>query len=256
MDDLPLGWLIAVTFLGTFVVTAVIYLGVMRAAGGPGGEALKLVSPGMLPPLGLVFGLIVGFLVAGLWNDLDTARTAVNREASALRSTELVAGAAFPGPPTTRINALIARHIHDAARYEWPAMASQNATLTAVPHPLAQALKVVVSLKPAGQGQVTAQRDLLSSLENALDARRQRIIVSQSTVNWVKWASVIALGALTLLAIAFVHSGNALTARLAMGLFAAAVATTLVLIGTQSRPFGGHFGVKPTPLLQVLPTGQ
>jgi hypothetical protein len=256
MDDLPLGWLIAVIFGATFVVTAVIYVAVTGAASGPGGPALRLISPGMLPPLGLVFGLIVGFLVAGLWADLATARSAVNREASALRSTQLVADAAFPGASAAHIDALIARHIRDAATHEWPAMSSQNATLTAVPQPLARALRVVVTLKPVGEGQVTAQRDLLSSLENALDARRQRIIVSQSTVNWVKWMAVIALGALTLLAIAFVHSGNRLTAALAMGVFAAAVAITLVLIATQDRPFGGHFGVKPTALLQVLPAGR
>src|SRR3954447_23094108 len=256
MDDLPLGWLIAVMFSATLVVTAAIYVGVMRAAAGPAGPSLKLFSPGMLPPLGLVFGLIVGFLVAGLWNDLTTARTAVNREASALRSTQLVAGAAFPGARASRIDALITRHIHAVATQEWPAMARQNATLTAVPQSLAQALKLVVSLRPAGQGQVTAQRDLLSSLENALDARRQRIIVSGSTVNWVKWAAVIGLAALTLLAIAFVHSDNRVTAALAMGVFASAVAITFVLIAAQDRPFSGQFGVKPDALVQVRPNVQ
>jgi hypothetical protein len=34
--------------------------------------------------------LIVGFLVAGLWGDVTQARTAVNREASSLRSAVLV----------------------------------------------------------------------------------------------------------------------------------------------------------------------
>jgi hypothetical protein len=72
-------------------------------------------------------------------------------------------------------------------------------------------------------------------------------------VNWVKWAAVISLAVLTLLAIAVVHSGNRVTAALAMGVFASAVAVTFVLIAAQDRPFSGQFGVKPDTLLQVRP---
>jgi hypothetical protein len=60
---------------------------------------------------------------------------------------------------------------------------------------------------------------------------------------------------LTLIAIAFVHAGNRRTAALAMGIFAAAVAVTFVLIASQARPFGGEFGIKPDALLQVAPSG-
>src|SRR3954451_15895132 len=256
MDKLPIGWLIVVIFAGTFVVTAVIYLAVTRAATGRLGPAFQSFSPGMLPPMGLVFGLIIGFLVAGLWGDLNDARTAVNREASSLRSAELVVAAAFPPSTAARMDTLIARHIDQARTQEWPAMERQDATLTVVPVPLAQALQLALSLKPSSDGQTTAQRDLVTSLENALDARRQRIIVSGSTVNWIKWAAVITLAALTLLAIAFVHSDNRVTAALAMGVFASAVAITFVLIAAQDRPFSGQFGVKPDALVQVRPNVQ
>lgn len=255
LDDLPLAWLIVVVFAGTALVAAGIYLAVIRLAVGETARAFKGISPGMLPPMGLVFGLIVGFLVAGLWADAGLARTAVNREASALRSAVLITGASFPGRPQAHLDALVRQHIHHAATREWPAMESQSATLTVVPTALAEALRLALRLKPRGEGQATAQRELVSSLQDALDARRQRIIVSRSTTNWVKWAAVIMLGVLTLLAIAFVHSDNRRTAAIAMGVFAAAVAVTLVMIASQDRPFSGQFGVKPDALLQVLPRG-
>lgn len=254
LEGLAIGWLIVVVLVTTLLVTVGIYFGVMRAAANERwGAAFRAVSPGMLPPMGLVFGLIVGFLVAGLWNDLSDARDAVNREASSLRSTQLVVGASFPGAPARRMDELIRQHIQAAATSEWPAMADQKETLTLVPGALAQALQLALTLKPRGDGQVTAQRELVSQLENALDARRQRIIVSRSSVNWVKWSAVIALALLTLLAIAFVHVDNRTTAALAMGVFAAAVAVTLVLIASQARPFSGQFGVGPDVLLQVEP---
>jgi hypothetical protein len=56
-----------------------------------------------------------------------------------------------------------------------------------------------------------------------------------------------------LIAIAFVHSGNRLTAALALGLFSAAVAASLMLIVAQESPFSGPFAVKPDVLVQVEP---
>ena len=132
-------------------------------------------------------------------------------------------------------------------------MAHQRATLRVVPASLAQGLQFAVGLTPRSEGQRAAQRAIVESLQSALDARRQRIIVSESSLNWVKWAGVILVALLTLVAIAFVHSDNRLTAALAMGIFAVAVGVSLMLIAAQERPFHGEFAVSPDELIQVTP---
>src|SRR5262249_47316124 len=146
IDDLPVGWMVVVIFGAVFLATAALYLGVMAAAVGARGEALKAVSPGMLPPMALVWGLIVGFLAAGVWADAGTGRPAVNREASAPRSVVLVPAAAYPGRTSARMNALVRAQIENAAAREWPAMARQHATLTVVSAPLASALNLALHL--------------------------------------------------------------------------------------------------------------
>ena len=108
-------------------------------------------------------------------------------------------------------------------------------------------------LDPRSDGQVVAQREIVAALENALDARRQRIIVSQSSVNWVKWTGLLLQATCTLFAIAMVHSDNRTSASLAMGLFATGVAVSVVLIASHNRPFTGEIAVRPDVLLQVLP---
>jgi hypothetical protein len=241
--------------VGTTLVTAAVYVVVLALARDEGRRsAFKAVSPGILPPLGLVFGLVVGFLAVQVWNDSGTAQQAVDREASALRAANLLVDR-FPQASADRVHALIRRQIHVAVTQEWPAMAKQQQTLTVVPPALGAALQLALSLKPTSEGQALAQRELVSSLENAFDARRQRIIVSESSVNWVKWTGVILLAAITLLAIAFVHCDSRLTAALAMGVFAASVAVVIVMIAAQDRPFRGQLGVRPTPLEQVAPPG-
>ena len=252
LQDLPFAGLALFVFGVTFVIAAAVYIIVMALAVGARGEAFKALSPGMLPPMGLLFGLIVGFLAAQVWSDAGRAQEAVNREASALRSVVLLVHA-FPGEPEARMDALVRRHIREAADDEWPAMAHERATLTVIPAPLAQGLQLAISLSPHTEGQKAAQRAIVDSLQSALDARRQRIIVSESSVNWVKWTGVILVALLTLIAIAFVHSDNRLTAALAMGIFAAAVGVSLMLIAAQQRPFSGQFAVRPDVLIQVMP---
>src|SRR5215468_9091390 len=116
-----------------------------------------------------------------------------------------------------------------------------------------EALQLTIALTPSSYGQQTAQREITTALENALDARRQRIIISQSEVNWVKWSCLCLLAACALLAIAMVHSDNRLTSAITMALFATGVAASLLLILAQDRPFIGELSVGPNPLLQVMP---
>jgi hypothetical protein len=65
-------------------------------------------------------------------------------------------------------------------------MAQHTATMRIIPRPLVEALQLTLALTPETEGQKTAQREITTALENALDARRQRIIVSQLQVNLVK----------------------------------------------------------------------
>ena len=124
-----------------------------------------------------------------------------------------------------------------------------------MPAALDDALQLALDLTPRSAGQTTAQREIVASLQAALDARQQRIIVSESSVNWVIWSRVILVASLTLLAIALVQSDNRLAAAIAMWLFASAAACALVLIAAQDRPFNGDVRVLPDVLQQVAPRG-
>jgi Protein of unknown function (DUF4239) len=128
-------------------------------------RAFKAVSPGILSPLGVIFGLFVAFTAVQVWNDNDRANAAVGREASALREVVVLA-ASFPGEPQARLRALIRRHIEVAATQEWPMMAHRTAaTMNITPRRLDEALQLTLALTPSGQGQQIAQREIATELE-------------------------------------------------------------------------------------------
>jgi len=98
-----------VIFAATCLVAGLIDWIVMRLAVGDCARAFKELSPGMLPPLGIMFGLLVGFIAAQVWSDFEKAKVAVANEASALRTVNLLA-ADLPAEPQSTIRAI---RLHD-----------------------------------------------------------------------------------------------------------------------------------------------
>ena len=254
LPNLPVVWIGLIVLAGMALLTTAIYLVAMRLAAGEHAEALKAVSPGMLPPMGILFALIVGFLAVGVWDNVDRAEEAVADEASAFRSAVILSDD-LPPDLRVRMRALIRRQIEAAVDDEWPAMEEQRANLTVIPKPLSDALHLAVGFEARSDGEAVVQRELVAALQAAFDARRQRIVVSESSINFVKWAGLIALAVLTLFAIALVHSGNAASARIALSVFAAAVAVVITMLASQDEPFAGQFGLDPDVLEEVLPRG-
>ena len=252
--ELPLFWLGFTIFLATFLVAALVYCSVVRLARNEtNAVAFKAVSPGMLPPLGIIFGLLIGFTAAQVWSDFDRAKLAVANEASGLRSVLLLA-TAFPPEQASRLRTLVSRHIEHAINEEWHVMAEHHATFAMRPTMLMEALQATLTLKPVDDGQRAAQREILASLEKALEARRQRLVLSGSAVSGIKWGGLLLQALITLIAIAMVHSGNRRTCAIALVLFASGIALSVLMIAAYSQPFTGELSVSPELLEHVLET--
>ena len=252
VHNLPVLWMALVIFGFTYLLAGIIFAAVTTLATGERAKSFKAISPGMLPVLGIIFGLFVAFTAAQVWNDNDRASAAVTREASALRAVMLL-GAGLPAEQEGRLRDLIRGYIEQTAKVEWPMMARKTASLRAAPAALAEALQLVVSMTPLGPGQQTAQREINAALGSALDARRQRIIVSQADVNPVKWWCLYLQAICELIVIALIHCDNRLGSGIALALFATGVAASVLLIAAHDRPFTGQISVGPEPLLQIMP---
>jgi hypothetical protein len=61
VHNLSIPWMTVVVWGFTYLIAAVIYSLIVAIATGERVRALKLVSPGLLSPLGTVFGLFVAF---------------------------------------------------------------------------------------------------------------------------------------------------------------------------------------------------
>jgi hypothetical protein len=234
-------------FLAAAVVLAVLYL--LRRAGHV--SALGPLSPGLLSPLGLIFGLLVGFLVADVWADRDQAAGAVSQEASALRDIDLLSSA-FPAQQP-QIRELLRGQIDEYVTTEWPDMADGQATLTLAPALLVQAQAVVLTLPVQSDGQRVAQDRLETSIDRALEARRSRLVLSASAIDPLRLTALYIVAVTTLAATACIQIERLRRAAVALGLLAVAMSIALTLLVAQGAPFTGYYAIDPDLLLQVRP---
>jgi hypothetical protein len=250
---LPVVWMASVIFTATYVIAWIAHATVMTLARGSRVATFRRIAAGVLSPLGTIFGLLGGFLAVQVWTDLQRAHDAVSREAGALRAAVILA-ANVSGDANERIRALIARHIQEVTSSEWPAMERQDASIATAPETLVEALRVALRDVPSTGGQITIQHELARSIQDALQARRDRILISRSSINWVKWSGLAVQAVLLLVTIAMVHCDHPGTAAVAMGIFATAVATSALLIASHARPFTGEISVRPDILREIIPS--
>src|SRR6516162_6829377 len=119
LHNLPVVWMALLIFGLTALVTAAIYGVVTVLSVGEPARSFKAVSPGLLPPLGILFALFVAFTATQVWSDNEKARAEIDREASALRSVTILVNI-FPRESQVQLSELIRRYIGDVVAQEWP----------------------------------------------------------------------------------------------------------------------------------------
>jgi hypothetical protein len=245
---------ISVLVLSTsYMLTAAIYCSAVILSRRAVAKDFKAVAPVTLTPLGVILGLLIVFLSSRVWTNLDRAGEYVGQEAGALREAVLLADS-LPPEVTMRVRQAIQKHIHLLESEEWPAMARRQASLQSIAAGLVEALTAVLSFAPVQTNQQVAQQRAVVAIEHALEARRNRVRLSQAEIAPVQWAVIIVLAVLMLVTLAMVHIESRLAMGITMFIFSSAIAVCMVLLMVYDRPFGaGGFVVQPTVLRDIMP---
>jgi hypothetical protein len=212
---------------------------------------LKSTTPVILTPLSVVASLLIVFLAAHVWANLDHAGGYVTQEASALHEAVLLSQN-VPAGTRNAVRGSIRDYLAFVDTEDWPSMAKSRADLQRQPPGLSDAIKATLSFNPADRGQQLAQQQILVALERALEARRQRILLSQAGVEPIQWIVIFVLEVLLLLTLASVHIDRAITAGFGVFVLSTAFASCLILLLINDRPFSeGGYTVQPIALHQI-----
>ncbi len=131
-------------------------------------------------------------------------------------------------------------------------MAQGRASLRRLPPGLPMAIRSLVSFTPAAQGQQIAQQRAVVAITKALEARRNRILISKAVIAPIQWIVILTLDALLLVTLAMVHLDRPAAAVSSMFVLSTAIAVSLILLMVYDRPFSsGGITLQPDALREI-----
>lgn len=244
--------LAAAALVGTFMGCGLLLWLMLQ----PKGQALTQPFAGVAPPfmniLGVLFALTLAFLGNDTWSAHDRAVKAVSTEADGIRGLAIVIRQM---PPQAREDVRQALESYaGAATAEWADLGRREVSASTSE----AADRLLASLTGAAMGSALPQpvaNSVLGMATRIRESRDERIALSQTHVNPLKWLGMAFLGFLTMVSIAAVHIGAPRAMILAVGLFALAAAPTAVIVLIHGNPFQGPAAVSGAPIAAAQRAG-
>lgn len=242
--DLPV-WLVEVACLSLAAAVGIgLHLLVQRMV--PFSRLVKHndVAGFLFSMIGVIYAVVLGFVVIVVWQKYDTALANAQAEESATADLYRIA-AGFPDATKIKIRGEIKELARVMVDKEWPAMRKERASFAAY---IAgeQVASTIESVQPRGPAQINLHAAALSTLQHYLDARRERLADNQGAVLPILWVTLILGGIATLGFTYFFGTENQRMQLTMTGIIAVLIATMFVLIAEFDHPFAGSVSIEPT----------
>jgi hypothetical protein len=235
-----------IVLLGTYIAAFFLLFLSQRSKFSDGIKTYRGIAQNFLTVINVIFALNLAFLANDTWSAHDRALNVVLQEAGNLRG---IIDLAEHLPAASR--AEVERAARDYADLtvasEWPLLARRQSSET-----VSQALDRLVALlsSPEVASGLTASvhAQILQQAIHVRGLRDQRIALSQTHVNPLKWLGMVFLGFLTMISIAMVHVDQPRAQVLSVLLFATAAAPSAAIILVHGNPFQEPMAIRAAPI--------
>ncbi|MFI1394355.1 hypothetical protein [Streptomyces sp. NPDC020681] len=211
----------------------------LNRAGSVDGEAAETpdVLEYMTMMVGVVYAIVLGLAIAGVWEARSAAQDDVRREAQALYEVTKRAEV-YPADVQEGLRADIDEYVSHVVHQEWPRMIDRN-ELSGRGGELLDVVRAdIAQRKPADELEAQAYQPMLDQVAIADDARNARAENAGETLPGVVWFGLIS-GALVTIGLIFtMQMGRSSRELLLAGLFSALIAFLLFLVWDFDAPFG------------------
>ncbi|MFI9269486.1 hypothetical protein ACIGXM_01980 [Kitasatospora sp. NPDC052896] len=217
-------------------------------------EAHNDVAGFIYAAVGVMYAVLLGFVVVTVWTNIDAARKTTFQEADALAGVYWIARELPPplGPQLEQQSLSYARTVLDT---EWPLMAKHQSSPEAT-QLVYQIRDTAFQFNPTNAQQQVLYQSAVSHVEDLASERRQRLNEVDDSVPVLLWVALIA-GAVLTVGFTFLFGlPNTLAHSLMVLSLAGLIVLSLVVIKEMNYPFHGVTAVKPTAFdvfLQRLP---
>jgi hypothetical protein len=196
-----------------------------------------------LQHFGVIYGLLLGLLAVGTYQNHADAEKAASSEASALAGLYRdVSG--YPEPYRTDLRTLVRDYTRSIIEDDWPLQRKGILPQPPVANPVTAIHTRMVQFEPQTTGQAAVHQTALGQYTAFLESRRSRLYSVTSGMPLVMWYTV-GLGALINMIFLWLLDIKLGPHLLIAGLISFFTATMICLIAILDSPYRGDVGVSP-----------
>ncbi|MGG8408972.1 hypothetical protein ACM614_21450 [Streptomyces sp. 12297] len=247
-------WLVlAVTMaLGCALVLAFTALRHRRASEDEDTSETPDVIEYMTMMVGVVYAIVLGLAIAGVWEARGAAEDNVRREAQALYEVTQRADV-YPAAVRDRIRGEVDAYVTHTVAVDWPLMADDEPASAKGAELLGRLRSDVTHQAPANDLQAQAYQPLLDHIATADDARHARTQSASTTLPGMVWFGLLT-GALVTVGLIFtLQIRRSARELLLAGLFSALIMFLLFLVWSFDAPFGRDGIDSAAPFADLFP---
>ena len=200
--------------------------------------------------IGVLYAVLLGFVVIAVWENFRNTEVAVRNEAKAITDLNQLSYA-LPKDSGNAIRDLLIEYASQVRLAEWPAMARGEPS-HAASHALAHLAKSVFDLKAEDFRGFALYQQALRLLASIEDNRAERLDSANGSVPSVLWLVLIAGAMITLGYPAFFGTSNLIAQTLMTATLAGLVALALLPALVLDFPFTGEVRISVAPFRQAL----
>lgn len=213
-------------------------------------ESANPVSSAVFQVAGVLYAVLVAFVVVVVWEQFGDAEDASSKEASAV-SDLLRDSAALPAAYRTEVQQSLLAYSRDVIDHEFPRM-RHGETITEQSDALNNVWQAYLKVQPESRNEIAFFDHAIVRLNDLSANRKLRVSTGDASVPGELWVLLIGGGAVLMAFTYLFGTRDLLVHGLAVGLTASLLAFVMYLIFALEHPFVGALSVQPTPFVNAL----
>ncbi|MFF0745994.1 hypothetical protein ACFYVL_36935 [Streptomyces sp. NPDC004111] len=203
--------------------------------------------------IGVIYAIVLGLAIAGVWEGRGAAQESVRQEAQALHEVS-ARSEVYPADVRARIRSDIDTYVSYVVDTEWRHMTEEGTVTDRGTELLNRVRQDVTLYAPKTDLEGQAYQPLVDQIAAADDARNTRAQNTEATMPTIVWFGLIT-GALITVGLIFTLQIRRTPRELLLaGLFSVMIAFLLFLIWDLDAPFGHGIAATSDPFVDLLPS--
>jgi hypothetical protein len=195
---------------------------------------------------GVIYAVLLGFMVVAVWQAYDDAHANVSEEAAILVPLyrQTIDMASDKGPAMRGLIRQCTRNVDDD---EWRTMQASGNGSAKARQSIGDLVRLFGTLTPSTDIRKIIATQFLQTLSQVILDRNKRISESSESLSWVMWLGAVGGGAIIVGMSSVLHMDRRWPHVLMVAVMSGLIGLLIFIIAVLSRPFVGPLALDPAP---------